>query len=81
MTTKVVEDKPADTSCDKEACEYKAVAAVWTNQHQQHGTVRTTVQWDLTDQGKVPTKADKLCNLHTKQLLANLGNALMSQDL
>jgi len=81
MTTKVVDDKPLEDSCKEEACEYKAVAAVWTNQHQQHGTVRTTVQWDLTDEGKIPTKADKLCNLHALKLLSNLGNALMPKDL
>jgi len=80
MTTKVVEDKPLDEQCSDKACEYTAVAAVWTDSR-TNGTIRTTVQWDLSDQDNPPKKATKLCNLHTVQLLTNVGRSLMPSDL
>jgi hypothetical protein len=80
MTTQGVEDKPHDTPSERDECEYAAVAAVWTDQ-KQDGTIRTTIQWDLTDQGVPPKKADELCNLHTTQLLANIGRSLLLSDL
>ena len=80
MTTKVEPSKPLTESCKDEACDYLAVAAVWTT-HQANGTTRTTVQWDLTDPSVPLARADKFCNLHTMRLLSNLGKTLMPKDL
>jgi len=76
MTTKITpEVKPEVYTCQHAACSKDAVAAIWTNQATD-GTVRSTIQWDLTDAGIPPNKAQRLCIEDLQALIAGMIEAL-----
>lgn len=76
MTYVVTPDKePEHTLCQHAACDKDAVAAIWTNQATD-GTVRSTIQWDLTDAGIPPKKAQRLCIEDLNALISGMIEAL-----
>jgi hypothetical protein len=76
MTYVVTPDEPATKEqCEHQHCSNEAGAGVWTNQDPD-GTVRSTIQWDLTDAKQVPKKAQRLCVDCVKALINGMLEAL-----